>query len=224
MSYFNEDGRDFKPSQLIGSLSNVSGEQAKQISADVMNAVQANLGKYKELAGGGQPWDGKVRTMQRMNNDMNLGLERVKNYASLTGRIPNLDAIKAYGLEGTFGDVAGQDTFDTQLQKQQMALARAKASASSGNGGSGFTPWQLYQIMHNAKNDESEATDKAMNRAIEAAKNDPRVGQPRWETGWFQEDAPVWSMNDIIDAYYQQYKNGSGKGSQDDEIWNLLNS
>jgi hypothetical protein len=112
-----------------------SQQQAKQLLDNAKAMASDYLQSMKQMAGGqpGQP----MRTMQKEQMDINNALSKVNAYSSLSGKVPEMDYLKMVGLQNTFGPIAGQKTYDAQLNDQDIAMQLAKLQASGSSGSSG---------------------------------------------------------------------------------------
>lgn len=208
---------------MVSTFGNISSEQAKQMTADVLDMVKQRFSAYKQMAGvpAGQP----METLAKKAQDQTIARQKLSDYATLSGKMPDMATLQHFSpdMARDFGSLAGMKTYEAGQNDvaNQIKMLQAQNSGSNGSSG-GLTPYQLLQFAK----DQQESDDTW---AMNMAKADPRLNQARWE-GYTPYDLegnevaltaeqlnansqiPVWSLNDLYDAYLKQGRPG-GSGN-----------
>lgn len=176
---------------LQTGLENMSSTQAQKITQDVMNMVKQNMGGMREQLGL-QP-GAKIQSLQSKQMDWSQDQNNWENQ------------LKSRTAEANIA--------------QSLRAANAPYSSGGSGGSGGMTAYQMYQVLQDQQKMNNEQDNKLWGRAEQSALGDlskgiaadPRIDQPRWEGADVK-----WSKDDIIDAFYQKYRQQSGGKSPAD--------
>lgn len=126
------------PSKVLNEISQKSNETAAGITNQAITMAGNYLQGMKQMTGADP--NKPLRTVSKVNTDIDNALKRASAYIDATGKVPDMPFLQAVGLTGTYGPAAGQKTFGRIMEERAMALeeqALALRSAGGGGGGGG---------------------------------------------------------------------------------------
>jgi len=191
-------------SSMAENIRNLDYTRATKQADDM---YQSEMDKYNA---GYKQWEtgmNNYRTDARERNNQALALANLKLQQEAAKRAAEQQTEQsAYRQErDAIGDQRYAQEFGLKQRQTDYDINKPYYNPGGSGSGGGLTSYQQYQVGRNTASDNAEAEQRIWSRAVELAKQDPRLNSPN--------DTAANTFDQLVDAYYQQLKTQMGGGT-----------